>query len=60
MNKNSKNLTYFNMKQLEEMSMEELVKETNYLTKRIEVEEAVRKEERIAELEKQVKLLNDI
>ena len=43
------------MKQLEEMSMEELAREARYLAKRLEEAEAARKEEKqkITELEKQ-------
>ena len=47
------------MEQLEEMSMEELIQEANYLAKRIDEIETANKEEklRIAELEKQAELL---
>lgn len=50
------------MKQLEEMSMEELVQEANNLAKRIkEIETADKKEKlRIAELEKQADLLEKV
>lgn len=50
------------MKQLEKMSMEELIQEANYLAKRMEEIEAADKEEklRIAELEKQAELLEKV
>lgn len=50
------------MRQLEEMSREELIEESIYLTKRIEEIEADRKEEerKIAELKKYEKLLTDM
>ena len=50
------------MKQLEKMSMEELIQEANYLAKRIEKIETADKEEklRIAELEKQAELLEKV
>lgn len=53
---------YSYIKRLEKMSKEELVKEVNYLAKRIEEKEAVRKEEerKTAELEKLVELLESI
>lgn len=53
-----KNLIHSRMKQLEKMSMEELIQEANYLAKRIEEIETADKEEklRISELEKQVEL----
>lgn len=50
------------MKQLEEMSREELAREVSYLAKRLGEAEAARKAEKqkITELEKQVELLEDI
>ena len=50
------------MKRLEEMSHEELIEEAIYLSKRIEEQEAARKEEerKIAELKKHEKLLTDM
>lgn len=50
------------MKQLEEVSKEELAREVSCLAKRLGEAEAARKEEKrkITELEKQVKLLEDI
>ncbi|MBM6673380.1 hypothetical protein [Marseilla massiliensis] len=55
-------IPYSYIKRLEGMSKEELVKEVNYLAKRIEEEEAARKEEerKTAELEKLVELLESI
>lgn len=55
-------IPYSYIKRLEKMSKEELVKENNYLAKRLEEKEAARKEEerKIAELEKQVELLEII